>query len=637
MPASLRQGVADASRQLGRLTRTQKVGVAVAVDGLLAEAAILLSLVLLDPTLPGRFLGAVPWLAPAFVAGSCWIFLSLGLYRAVVRYMGSQTLALVAAGGAVSSAYLGLLVTLSGKLALPIGAYFIYPLLLWVLMVVVRLALRSFLFVANTVTASSPLLIYGAGRAGLAVLDVLGGQGFRPVAFIDDDRSKHKTVIRGVPVYQSDRLEKLIERDEIRDVLLAMPKAPRSRRRAIIERLEPLRVRVRSVPSLEAILRGTDPLGAIRKVGIDDVLGRDPIAPDEALLRQGLAGQGVLVTGAAGSIGSELARQILQARPARLVLLEQSEFGLYDLERRLAPEAARLGVPLIPVLASVLDGAALKRAFSVHEIAVVYHAAAYKHVPLVESNEAAGLRTNVFGTLTALEAAEAAGVKAFTLISTDKAVNPTNVMGASKRVAELVVQAKAQNSTVRCAMVRFGNVLGSSGSVVPLFQSQIEAGGPVTVTHPEVVRYFMTIPEAAQLVLQASAMARGGDVFLLDMGEPVKILDLARRFIRLAGLSVRDAEHPDGDIDIVFSGLRPGEKLFEELLISGAEQGTAHPRIFTAEEPHLPWAALAPHLEALRGLCEAGDGAGLRAQLRTLVEGYQPSDAAPPSEQPKAP
>ena len=625
MGPALRQGISDASRQLGRLSRTQKVGLAVGVDGLLSEGALLLTLVLLDAGLASDFLGGVPWLAPAFVAGSCWVFLSLGLYRAVVRYMGSQTLLLVAAGAVVSSAYLALLVTLSAKLVLPLGLYVIYPLLLWVLMVVTRLALRSFLFVANTVSASTPLLIYGAGQAGMAVLDVLGGQGFRPVAFVDDDPGKHKTVVRGVPVYQSDRLEKLLERDGITNVLLAMPQATRSRRRAIIERLEPLKVQVRSVPSLDAILRGTDPLGALRKVGIEDVLGRDPIAPDDALLRQGLAGRVVLVTGAAGSIGSELSRQILQAAPARLVLLEQSEFGLYDLERRLAPEAAALGIPLVPVLASVLDRPAVERVLRAEGVQSIFHAAAYKHVPLVESNEAAGLRTNVFGTLTVLEAAEACGVEAFTLISTDKAVNPTNVMGASKRLAELVVQARAEVARVRCAMVRFGNVLGSSGSVVPLFQSQIEAGGPVTVTHPEVVRYFMTIPEAAQLVLQASAMARGGDVFLLDMGEPVKILDLAQRFIRLSGLTLRDGAHPDGDIEIQFSGLRPGEKLYEELLISGAEQPTAHPRIFTAEEPFRPWAALQQSLGELQSLCEAGDGQALRAFLKTVVEGYAPS------------
>jgi FlaA1/EpsC-like NDP-sugar epimerase len=392
--------------------------------------------------------------------------------------------------------------------------------------------------------------------------------------------------------------------------------------------LDGLPVHVRTLPSMADLASGKITVQDIRELDIEDLLGREPVPPNTDLLARDLAGQVVLVTGAGGSIGGELVRQIVLQQPRQLLLLDHNEFGLYAIHQELAAlcDSRALAVELVPLLGSVINADRMLALCQKYQPATVYHAAAYKHVPMVESNPGDGVLNNVFGTLNMAIAAQKSGVRRFVLISTDKAVRPTNVMGATKRMAELVLQAMAAQSSTTCfSMVRFGNVLGSSGSVVPLFRKQLAAGGPLTVTHAEVTRYFMTIPEAAQLVLQAGAMGRGGDVFVLDMGEPVKIMDLARRMVQLSGLAVRDQDHPQGDIEIAITGMRPGEKLYEELLIGDNPEATEHPRIMKAHEDHLDWAALQVQLSALLAGADANDDVAIRAVLKTCVHGFEPS------------
>ena len=435
--------------------------------------------------------------------------------------------------------------------------------------------------------------IYGAGDAGAKLSSVLrGGPDFEPVAFIDDKRSLRGSRINGIKVFDPAELPALIKELRIGRVLLAMPAASRRRRREILEKLEPLGVHVQSLPDLSEIISGNARIDDLREVDAGDLLGRDPVPPDPALYDRSIRGRSVMVTGAGGSIGSELCRQILRCSPHRLVLFEMSEIALYQIERELADtaRATHSATEIVPLLGNAHHRPRLREVLSAFGVQTVYHAAAYKHVPIVEHNIIEGIHNNVISTWYAAEAALETNVDTFVLISTDKAVNPANVMGATKRFAELVLQALQQRSRhTRFCMVRFGNVLASSGSVVPLFQEQIRGGGPVTVTHPDVMRYFMTIPEAAQLVIQAGAMATGGDVFVLDMGQPVRIDDLARRLISLMGLTVRDQTNPDGDIEINYMGLRPAEKLFEELLIGANVAGTEHPKIMRAIEHCLPW------------------------------------------------
>jgi FlaA1/EpsC-like NDP-sugar epimerase len=423
-------------------------------------------------------------------------------------------------------------------------------------------------------------------------------------------------------------LSRYVRKLAIKEVLLAIPSAPQRRRLEIIEALRPHPVHVRTLPGLSALASGKVEVADLRELDIEDLLGRDPVPPNGLLMNRHIHDKVVLVTGAGGSIGSELCRQIAGCRPARLLLVEHSEFALYSVHR----ELSAAGIAVIPLLGSVCDEARMVQILSTWRPHTVYHAAAYKHVPLVEHNPAQGVFNNVWGTLVCARAAQAAGVQQFVLISTDKAVRPTNIMGASKRLAEMVLQALAVPSREAAvgakgtcfAMVRFGNVLGSSGSVVPLFREQIARGGPVTLTHADITRYFMTIPEAAQLVIQAGAMASGGEVYVLDMGQPVRIMDLARRLIDLSGLQVRDADNPDGDIEIHVTGLRPGEKLYEELLIGDNPEPTAHARIMKAREAYLPWVALEAGLRELHRRLDANDVPGLKEMLASLVSGYQP-------------
>jgi FlaA1/EpsC-like NDP-sugar epimerase len=439
--------------------------------------------------------------------------------------------------------------------------------------------------------------------------------------FLDDEPRLWRREINGIAIQPPQILRE--RRGDVDQVLLAMPSLSRSQRRRIVDDLQPLGIPVLQVPSVEEITSGRTRIDALRPVAIEELLGRDAVPPDAQLLGPGIAGQVVLVSGAGGSIGAELCRQILALRPRRLVLLERSEPSLYGIDQELR-RSLPANVELVAVLGSATDGQLVSRVLQEQAVQVVFHAAAYKHVPLVQANPLSGLANNVLGTLVLARAAARSGVASFTLISTDKAVRPTNVMGASKRAAELVIQALAQElPATRLAMVRFGNVLGSSGSVVPLFREQIAKGGPITLTHPEIIRFFMTIPEAAQLVLQAAVLARGGDLFLLDMGEPVRILDLAKQMVRLSGLSLRDAQHPDGDIEIVCTGLRPGEKLYEELLIDAESEPTSHPLIFRATERAIPPEQLWPQIEAMEAAIRCQDAPAALDLLAQLVPEWQ--------------
>lgn len=474
------------------------------------------------------------------------------------------------------------------------------------------------------------VIVFGAGAAGSAVMaDLSHDRTRRVVAVVDDNTGMHGRDLHGVRVYPSDDLPLLIQDFNVATVLLAVPAMPQARRRAVVDMLAKCGARILTVPSLRELVEGAAPVEHLREVSIEDLLGRDPVTPDGELLTRNITGRGVLVTGAGGSIGSEICRQVSRLRPRELVLLEQNEFALYNAERELRQIIATLPAdaqpPLRTYLGSVTDSVLLDRVLRTHRVQTVYHAAACKHVPIVEDNEVEGVRVNAFGTMVAARAATAAGVERFVLISTDKAVRPTSVMGASKRLAEMVLQAlQEEHPRTRFVMVRFGNVLGSSGSVVPLFREQIRQGGPVTVTHPDMTRYFMTIPEAAELVLQAGALGAGGEVFVLDMGEPVRIVDLARRMIGLAGRSVRDQERPDGEIEIQFTGLRPGEKLFEELVIGADLQRTSHPGVLQARELYLPWSNLEQRLIEIEACLDQRDAVGLRRMLRELVAEYQP-------------
>jgi FlaA1/EpsC-like NDP-sugar epimerase len=488
-----------------------------------------------------------------------------------------------------------------------------------------------------------PVIIYGAGTLGIQLLRALNEHGgYKPVAFIDPNPSLAGQMVHGVKVIRPEKIAKTIADENVKEVLLAAPSASRGERRLALKALEPFPVVVKTLPALEEIAAGEVQVSDLRPIDVDDLLGRDPVTPDLELLAANVRGKVVMITGAGGSIGSELTRQLLKLGPKALVLFELSEVALYDIsmeiedvQRRMQKEdeGATVGATaVISVLGSVLDRKLVARTIQELGVEVIYHAAAYKHVPIVEANPFAGLQNNTFGTLIVAETAKELKVERFVLVSSDKAVRPTNIMGASKRLAEQILQALAEEPATSTifTMVRFGNVLDSSGSVVRLFRSQIKAGGPVTVTHPEVIRYFMSIPEAAQLVIQAGTMATGGEVFVLEMGTPVKIADLARTMVRLSGLEVRDEGHPDGDIAIEYIGLRPGEKLYEELLIGENTTGTSHPRIFKNNEPVVRFEELAAVLERLEEAIHRLDDAEMQDVLRTTVEGYVPASGSHP-------
>ena len=565
-----------------------------------------------------------------------------GIYRSIIRFSGARAMVRLGMAVVAYTIPMSALFLANSFTGIPRTVSLIQPIVFLALIAVSRLAIRFALIdVVNGYHSDSvrrAVAIYGAGNAGQQLaLSLRHEAHVRVVAFIDDDLRLAGQQLDGITVHPSTTLSSLLSNGEIDEVLLALPSTTRSRRKTIIEALQKHRVAVRSLPSVGNLIDGKVSFSDLRDVSIDDLLGRDSVRPNELLMGKTIAGKRVMVTGAGGSIGSELCRQILQARPAQVLLLERSEYALYDVRAELEALAdeAEVSTLIVPILGDVCDRHAVRRIFKHWRPDTVFHAAAYKHVPLVESNPIAGLRNNIFGTLNACVAAEEARVKHFVLISTDKAVRPTNIMGASKRICELVLQARAElhgeerDQTI-FSMVRFGNVLGSSGSVVPRFQRQIREGGPITLTHREITRYFMTIPEAAQLVIQAGAMAKGGEVFVLDMGEPVRIADLARSMVRLSGLSVRDTNNPEGDIEIIETGLRPGEKLYEELLIDDNPEQTKHPRIFRAREGLWSWSNLERELKVLDSVTrELGDALEAVNIVSRLVPEYAPDRPRP--------
>jgi FlaA1/EpsC-like NDP-sugar epimerase len=614
------------------LPRSVKRSVALAVDVSLCVLTVWLAFYLRLGEFVHMTDGA-EWAVAASLGLALPLFVVSGLYRAIFRYSGWPALLAVARAVFIYGLLYAAIFTAISVPGVPRTIGIIQPILLLLLVGVSRLLARFWLgdeyqrLLKHA--ALRKVLIYGAGDVGRQLASAMTNSHELQVAgFLDDDDRLHGHVLNGLAIYNPDDLVNLVSTLNISDVLLAMPNISRRRRNEILTRIRRAHVSVRTLPSLTDLAKGKVSVADLRELDIDDLLGRDPVMPNHLLLARNITGKVVLVTGAGGSIGSELCRQILAVGPVKLLLVEQSEFALYAIHQELEGRLAGGEAVLVPLLASVQDDERMREILSTWLPDTVYHAAAYKHVPLVEHNPAEGIKNNVFGTLTIARAAAEAGVADFVLISTDKAVRPTNIMGASKRLAEMILQALAAGgSTTRFSMVRFGNVLGSSGSVVPKFRQQIRAGGPVTLTHPEITRYFMTIPEAAQLVIQAGAMARGGDVFVLDMGQSVRIQDLARRMIELSGLAVRDEENPDGDIEIEITGLRPGEKLYEELLIGDNPEPTSHPRIMKAREDFIPWDSLGAKLNALQAALNVNDAGAIRPMMAQLVSGYAPSDA----------
>lgn len=558
------------------------------------------------------------------------LFAQFGLYRAILRYLTVHSLVIICVTIFLSSCIFFVLGQYSNTVvarSVPV----IYGELLLILSGGSRLVMRTLIFnIGRGRTHGKRVVIYGAGCTGRQLCNTLRQTlEYRPIAFVDCNPSLRHINMLGLPIYGIDEVEKLVKKRRIDQVLLALPRASRTERQQVLEKLAALAVEVRTVPDLDDIVSGRAKIDELREVPIEDLLGRDAVAPQTDLLVANITNKVVMVTGAGGSIGSELCRQIIKLKPAKLLLFEVSEYSLYAIDKELSELIAdeNLAVEVFPLLGSVQREHRLQAVMEAFNVQTLYHAAAYKHVPMVEFNVVEGVRNNVFGTLYTAQAAINAGVETFVLISTDKAVRPTNVMGATKRMAELCLQALACTaSNTRFCMVRFGNVLGSSGSVIPLFKHQIATGGPVTVTDPNIIRYFMTIPEAAQLVIQAGAMGKGGDVFVLDMGEPVNITELAKNLIRLSGLEVKNNDNPDGDIEIKFTGLRPGEKLYEELLIGDNVSKTLHERIMTADESYLTWLELLPLLTQLDAACSEFDHEIVRAVLLDAPTGFTPTD-----------
>jgi FlaA1/EpsC-like NDP-sugar epimerase len=613
------------------LSRFHKQIIAVTADLFCLPFTFLVAIWLRHDGLSMSLISQYTWLILAAPIISIPIFIRLGLYRAVIRFIDHKIVYVVVGGVTLSLVLLAALATFLHLSSYSRSVFGIY----WVSAILYVAASRFmargyFLRVsgANGAVGAVRVAIYGAGQAGIQLASALRSvQDYVPVAFVDDKRELQGATIGGIKVYPSSALAHLIQQKKIKEVLLALPSQTRQRQKQILEKLEPLKIKIKVTPPIDSLINGELRLQDVRDIEIEDLLGRDAVAPDAQLISACITGKSVLVTGAGGSIGSELCRQIIALRPTRLVLLEMSEFALYSIKSELAllRTALSMETEVTPFLGSVLEQEKCKRILRTFAVDTVYHAAAYKHVPLVEHNPIEGIRNNVFGTLSIAQAAMSAGVKNFVLISTDKAVRPTNVMGSTKRLAELILQAFArQQAATRFCMVRFGNVLGSSGSVVPLFRKQIMAGGPITVTHPEITRYFMTIPEAAQLVLQAGAMGEGGDVFVLDMGEPIKIVDLATRMVHLSGLEVKTEAAADDGIEIKYVGLRPGEKLYEELLIGENVEGTGHPLIMRAQEAEIPWPQLQGMLSELTHACDQFDYEEVRALLLRAVVGYAP-------------
>jgi len=559
------------------------------------------------------------------------IFIKFGLYRAIVRYIGFKALWVIVQAVSLYALVWGVIVLLSGAQGVPRSVILINWILGMLLIGGSRIIGRWWFsdkksYSVNAFDKRKNVLVYGAGSAGIQLATALTySQELNPIAFIDDEPTLSNHQIMGLKVHSSNNLGELVASMKIEEVLLAIPSVSRNRRNEIINNLEPYPVLVRTVPGVSELAQGKLKINDLNVVSINDLLGRDPVPPNQNYLRADITNKVVMITGAGGSIGSELCRQIIQLQPKKIVLFEQNEFSLYTIDQELIQK--NLKIDIAPILGSVLDSKQVERVCKTFSVQTIYHAAAYKHVPMIELNNFSGIENNIFGTLSCAEAAVLSNVETFVLISTDKAVRPTNIMGATKRFSEMILQAlskKYNDKATNFSMVRFGNVLDSSGSVIPLFNKQIKEGGPVTVTDPAIIRYFMTIPEAAQLVIQAGAMSKGGDVFVLDMGEPVKILYLAKKMIHLSGLNIKDSNNPNGDIEILFTGLRPGEKLYEELLIGDSVLETEHQLILRSNEEMLPWSDLKLILNKLKTSVDKQNLEGARQALIEAVPGYKP-------------
>jgi FlaA1/EpsC-like NDP-sugar epimerase len=623
-------GLLSAERILA-MPRPQKRMIALGADALLCVATVIFAF----------YLRLGYWVIPR---GTSWmaiivalsvalpIFVTSGMYRAIFRFSSWPALAAVTKAGAIYGVVYAIVFTVVGVSGVPRTVGIIQPILLFLAIGASRALVRFWLGDGYEARlrqgASKRVLIYGAGVAGRQLATAIATvPSMRLEGFIDDDPTLHGSILNGKRIYPSDNLSGLVRTLDVKDVLLALPSIGRTRRSQILDAVREVHVTVRTLPAFADLAHGRVTVSDLRELQIEDLLGREIVAPDVILLAKNIADRVVMVTGAGGSIGSELCRQILAVHPKSLLLVDSSEYGLYSIHQELARRTEAKTVQIYPMLASVIDTARMDVIFSTWRPDTVYHAAAYKHVPLVEHNPVDGVRNNVFGTWTIADASVRHGVKDLVLISTDKAVRPTSTMGASKRLSEMILQAMGcEQSATRMSMVRFGNVLGSSGSVVPLFRRQIRDGGPVTITHEEMTRYFMAIPEAAQLVIQAGAMAEGGEVFILDMGEPVRIIDLAINMIALSGLAILDDDNPDGDIAIEVVGLRPGEKLYEELLIDEKAEPTGHRQIMKASERRVGWAELELQLESLRKAMDSQDPNEVRRLMRWIVPEFAPSD-----------
>lgn len=615
------------------LSRSVKQILMMVADALMIVTALAFSFALLGKDFFGQDQRFYFYLSLATTV-SILIFIRIGLYRALVLYMGLQSSFLIfqgitAASCLLAASYFFAKTPDASDLSILPIFWMIGLLFIGGSRFLAKVLLQSLI---QNFRPKEPVIIYGAGSSGMQLLVALqNGDQYLPAAFVDDSHNMIGNTVHGIRVYSPNSLYELIESFSVRQIFLAIPSATHGERKEILNRLEHLPVHVKTVPDLFDMVSGKAGVDEIRDIDIEDLLGRDIVPPNPELLGACITDQSVMVTGAGGSIGSELCRQIIAINPSRLILLDSFEFGLYKLEAELIEKLQSIeggeSIEIVSLLGSVGNRLQMENAIKSFEVDTVYHVAAYKQVPMVEKNVVEGVQNNIFGTLVSAQAAEKFKVKNFVLISTDKAVRPTNFMGATKRFAEQVLQALAErDSATKFSMVRFGNVLGSSGSVVPLFRRQISMGGPVTVTHPEVTRYFMTVQEAAQLVIQAGSMATGGDVFVLDMHEPIKIIDLAKKMVHLMGFEVRDEKSYRGDIAIEYTGLRPGEKLYEELLIGESVTGTEHPKIMRAKEETLSWSELETLLSRLDLACKQIDLKEIRKLLMEAVSGFEPKE-----------
>ena len=619
---------------VSNLDRRAKKMIAFGVDSIICVFAIWLAFSL---RLGDWQLWNAPIRSVLIVSFVIWppIFLALGVYRSIFRFAGSGTITELARANAIYLFFMTVVFTFIGLPGVPRTIGILVPILFLLALVMSRIVVRYIISDLLGQRAfggeTKRVLIYGAGSAGQQLaMSTRHYPGMYLLGFVDDDSRLRGQRLDGNPVYHSSDLVMQVERLGVTDILLAVPSMSRSKRKDIVDDLKRFGVHVQTLPQIQDIVAGKVSIADLREVEVDDLLGRDAVAPNDLLMGRTILDKTVMVTGAGGSIGSELCRQIMAIGPKRLVLVEMTEFALYKIEQELRENAAagifRSDIEIYPELINTTAARPVSSVIGTYHPDTIFHAAAYKHVPLVEHNPISGMGNNILSTRNLVQAAEQHEVAHFILISTDKAVRPTNVMGASKRVCEQILQAKAKfGSKTRFSMVRFGNVLGSSGSVVPRFKEQIANGGPVTLTHKDIIRYFMTIPEAAQLVIQAGSMAKGGEVFVLDMGKPVKIFDLACTLISLSGLTICDDDNPDGDIAIEEIGLRPGEKLFEELLIGENPMPTKHPRIMQAMEGHMSWQDLSAALDQLESHVHTGNRDAAVSLLRDLVPEYQPN------------